>query len=49
MNLMYGNMIENRYEVVDVKLGGMGVVYLCYDHQQREPVAIKSSPEAFSG
>ncbi|MEL6527478.1 MAG: hypothetical protein AAFQ07_17390, partial [Chloroflexota bacterium] len=42
-----GDMIENRYEVADVKLGGMGVVYLCYDHDYREPVAIKSFQEKF--
>ena len=41
------DMIENRYEVVNVKLGGMGVVYLCYDHDYREPVAIKSFQERF--
>ncbi|MEO1290863.1 MAG: serine/threonine-protein kinase, partial [Chloroflexota bacterium] len=41
------DMIENRYEVVDVKLGGMGVVYLCYDHDYREPVAIKSFQQRF--
>lgn len=37
-----GERIEERYEVIDVRLGGMGVVYLCYDHEQREPVAIKT-------
>jgi tetratricopeptide (TPR) repeat protein len=34
--------IESRYEVADVRRGGMGIVYLCYDHDNREPVAIKS-------
>ncbi|RMG84673.1 MAG: tetratricopeptide repeat protein, partial [Chloroflexi bacterium] len=37
-----GDRIEGRYEVVDIRWGGMGVVYLCYDHELREPVAIKS-------
>ena len=37
-----GQRIDGRFEVADVRWGGMGVVYLCYDHEQREPVAIKS-------
>ncbi|MFQ3566214.1 MAG: tetratricopeptide repeat protein [Aggregatilineales bacterium] len=42
-----GQRIQDRFEVVDVRRGGMGVVYLCYDHQQREPVAIKSFQSRF--
>lgn len=42
-----GERIEDTYEVVDVRWGGMGVVYLCYDHAQREPVAIKSFQSRF--
>ncbi|MCA9913520.1 MAG: tetratricopeptide repeat protein, partial [Anaerolineae bacterium] len=42
-----GDRIEDRYEVIDVRLGGMGVVYLCYDHEHREPVAIKSFQRKF--
>lgn len=37
-----GDTLDDRYEVVDVRRGGMGVVYLCYDKEQKEPVAIKS-------
>ncbi|MBZ0284363.1 MAG: tetratricopeptide repeat protein [Anaerolineae bacterium] len=37
-----GDHIQDRYEVHDLRRGGMGVVYLCYDHQQKEPVAIKT-------
>lgn len=37
-----GDYIDDRYEVAEVLWGGMGVVYLCYDHRHREPVAIKS-------
>nr|MCU0480335.1 hypothetical protein [Anaerolineae bacterium] len=37
-----GDRIDGRYEVSEVLRGGMGVVYLCYDHGQREPVAIKT-------
>ena len=37
-----GDRIEGRYEVADLRRGGMGIVYLCYDHETRTPVAIKS-------
>jgi len=42
-----GDVIEDRYEVAEVRIGGMGVVYLCYDHNQRGPVAIKSFQRRF--
>ncbi len=42
-----GDMIDTRYEVADVRRGGMGVVYLCYDHAQREPVALKTFQSKF--
>lgn len=42
-----GDWIQNRYEVIDVKRGGMGVVYLGYDSQQKEPVAIKTFQSRF--
>ena len=35
--------IAGRYEVASRPLlGGMGVVYLCYDHQEQRPVALKT-------
>src|SRR5690606_27868581 len=37
-----GERIEGRYEIADLRRGGMGIVYLCYDHENSEPVAIKS-------
>lgn len=36
------DMIGGRFEVVDVRAGGMGVVYLCLDHQRDIPVALKT-------
>ncbi|MFQ3674349.1 MAG: tetratricopeptide repeat protein, partial [Aggregatilineales bacterium] len=42
-----GDRIDGRYEVYEIKLGGMGVVYLCYDHEQRMPIAIKSFQKRF--
>ena len=35
-------LIANRYEVVKVLTGGMGVVYLCLDRQEDFPVALKT-------
>jgi serine/threonine protein kinase len=37
-----GDRILGRYEVRDNKAGGFGCVYLCYDHQHRLPVALKT-------
>ncbi len=34
--------IENRYEIHKIKRGGFGIVYLCYDNENKEPVAIKT-------
>ena len=35
--------IAGRYEVASRPLlGGMGIVYLCYDHQENRPVALKT-------
>ncbi len=38
-----GARITDRYEVAGCPLvGGMGVVYFCFDHQQQRPVALKT-------
>ncbi len=38
-----GTRIAGRYEVAGRPLmGGMGVVYLCFDHQEQRPVALKT-------
>ncbi len=42
-----GDHIAERYEVVTIKRGGMGVVYLCYDHDEREAVALKTFQTRF--
>lgn len=43
-------LINNRYEVGSKPLeGGMGIVYLCYDHLENRPVALKTfKPEFLS-
>lgn len=45
-----GSLIANRYEVANGPLvGGMGVVYLCIDHENDQPVALKTfKPEYLS-
>jgi serine/threonine protein kinase len=43
-----GNMIldpftnESRWEIYDIKMGGMGIVYVVYDHKFHEPFAAKT-------
>lgn len=43
-----GSIIANRYEVIQGPMekhslvGGMGIVYLCLDHQENHPVALKT-------
>jgi len=38
-----GDLIANRYEVASRPMpGGMGIVYICLDHEQDRPVALKT-------
>jgi tetratricopeptide (TPR) repeat protein len=38
-----GTRVAGRYEIAGAPLmGGMGVVYLCFDHQEQRPVALKT-------
>jgi len=39
---MVGDHIGGRYEVRDILRGGMGIIYLCYDHESRQSVALKT-------
>lgn len=38
----FGDKIDNNFEIRDIKQGGFGIVYLCYDHQNEKPIAIKT-------
>ncbi|MBK8137666.1 MAG: tetratricopeptide repeat protein [Chloroflexi bacterium] len=42
-----GEKIDDTYEVMSVRYGGMGVVYLCYDQQRGEPAALKTFQSRF--
>jgi len=42
-----GEKIEGRYEIHDIKKGGMGIVFLCYDHESKSPVAIKTFQDKY--
>ena len=42
-----GMRIDGQYEIHDIKMGGMGVVYLCYDPKNIMPVAIKTLNEKY--
>jgi tetratricopeptide (TPR) repeat protein len=42
-----GDRIENRYEIHQILGGGMGVVYICYDHEERIPLALKTFQDRY--
>ena len=44
---MVGDRIENRYEIYQILEGGMGIVYICYDHQYRLPYALKTFKDSY--
>jgi len=39
--------IKGRYEIFDIKLGGMGIVFLCFDHEFNKPIVLKSLQDKF--
>jgi len=45
-----GSRIASRYEVASLpKMGGMGIVYICFDHLEQHPIALKTfRPEYLS-
>ena len=42
-----GDRIDNRYEIHQILKGGMGVVYICYDHEHRAPLALKTFQDRY--
>jgi serine/threonine protein kinase len=45
--LRVGDMLEGGYEIGDIKKGGMGSVYIAYNHELYRMYAIKSFQEKF--
>src|SRR5438034_2023579 len=37
-----GDRIEGRWEIYQIMTGGMGIVYIVYDHKHRMPYAVKT-------
>jgi serine/threonine protein kinase len=42
-----GTLLQNRYEVRDLRMGGMGIVYYCIDKQENMPVALKTYQDKY--
>lgn len=42
-----GDKIDGRFEVHDVKMGGMGEVYLCLDRKDMVPIALKTFKQRY--
>ena len=42
-----GDRIGGRYHVYDMKMGGMGEVYLCLDLEQNFPFALKTFQQRY--
>lgn len=42
-----GRIINQRYEIFDIKKGGMGLVFICYDKVEREMVVLKTFRDKF--
>ncbi len=42
-----GYMINSRFEIHDIKKGGKGIVFLCYGHEGKMPVAIKTFQDEY--
>lgn len=44
-----GDLIRGRFEVYDIKAGGIGIVYIVYDHDDGIPYAIKTLQDRYLG
>lgn len=46
-NWKIGDKIANQYEIYKILGGGMGIVYVCYDHKNQNPVVLKTYQEKY--
>lgn len=44
-----GDLIRDRYEVYDIRAGGIGIVYIVFDHEDGIPYAIKTPQDWLLG
>lgn len=44
--MQIGDKISNRYKIYQILIGGMGVVYVCYDHKFDTPIVLKTYQES---
>ena len=42
-----GKKIKGRYEVLEIKHGGLATVYICYDHEFQIHLAVKTFQDRF--
>lgn len=42
-----GDRIANQYEIYHIKTGGMGIVYICYDHKNKTPYVLKTFQDKY--
>ncbi|MCK4308060.1 serine/threonine protein kinase [candidate division WOR-3 bacterium] len=42
-----GDKIENRYEIYNIMPGGMRIIYVCYDYEFKELVALKTFQDRY--
>lgn len=42
-----GHLIKGRYEIRDIRQGGLAAVYLCFDHEFKQLVAVKTFRNQF--
>lgn len=42
-----GDRIGNRYEIHQIAVGGMGIVYICYDHKYGSPKVLKTFQDKY--
>jgi len=47
MEYKIGDIIDRNWEVKDVKLGGFGIVYICYSHLWNRLVALKTFQDKY--